>query len=203
MTAAVPTGTTVYFTLASNQHEVLPLQLTNFSAVAEPVTKSVGLSWTAMDETDLASFRVMRSADGANWQPIGQVAALGNTVGSNNYLYTDLSPLNGNNDYRLMMVNLDGSSSWSSIVSVGFQPTSSSIILFPNPSSNQVVIQYPGQWLSASTIRLYSATGEALPLQITSGTGIATLSLTGLAQGVYFLQVKTPTGWQTLRLLRN
>jgi hypothetical protein len=109
----------------------------------------------------------------------------------------------GNNDYRLQMVNRDGSISWSSIVSAGFQPASSSITLFPNPASNQVIIQYPGQWLSASTVRLYSAIGEALPLQITGGTGVATLSITGLAQGVYFLQVKTPSGWQTLRLLRD
>jgi hypothetical protein len=201
--AAVSTGTTVYFTLASNQFQVLPLQLTNFAAVAEPLTKSVGLSWTATDQTGLASFRVMRSSDGANWQQIGQVAASGNAVGPDNYLFIDPSPLNGNNAYRLQMVNQDGGISWSSIVEVGFQPASSSITLFPNPTSDQVVIQYPGQWLSASTIRLYSAIGETLPLHITAGTGIATLSLTGLAQGVYFLQVKTPSGWQTLRLLRK
>ena len=203
MAAAVSTGTTVYFTLASNQHMVLPLQLTNFAAVAEPLTKSVALSWTATDETGLASFRVMRSPDGTNWQQIGQVAASENDVDPDNYLFTDPSPLTGNNDYRLEMVSRDGGISWSSIVEVGFQPVSSSITLFPNPASSQVVVQYPGQWLSASTIRLYSAIGEALPLQITAGTGIATLSLTGLAQGVYFLQVETPSGWQTLRLLRN
>ena len=203
MAAAVSTGTTVYFTLASNQFHVLPLQLTNFAAVAEPLTKSVGLSWTATDETDLAWFRIMRSSDGTNWQQIGQVAASENAVGPDNYTFTDPSPLNGGNDYRLQMVNRDGSVSWSSVVEVEFQPASSSITLFPNPASNQVVIQYPGQWLSASTIRLYSAIGEAIPLQITDGTGIATLSLTGLAQGVYFLQIKTPSGWQTLRLLRN
>jgi len=201
--AAVPTGTTVYFTLASNQLEVLPLQLTNFTAVAAPSTKSVQLTWTATDESDLSYFQVMRSSDGTNGQPIGQVAASGNAIGSNNYLFTDPSPHNGNNDYRLMMVNRDGSVSWSPIVSVGFQPASSSVTLFPNPASNQVVIQYPGQRLSASTVRLYSAIGETLPLQITAGTGIATLSLTGLVPGVYFLQIKTPSGWQTIRLLRN
>lgn len=203
MAAAVSTGTTVYFTLASNQLEVLPLQLTNFTAVADPLTKSVGLSWITTDETGLDYFRVMRSSEGTNWQQIGQVAASENAVGPDNYTFTDPSPLSGNNDYRLQMVNRDGGASWSSVVEVEFQPASSSITLFPNPASNQVVIQYPGQWLSASTIRLYSAIGEALPLQITDGTGTATLSLTGLAQGVYFLQVKTSSGWQTLRLLRN
>jgi hypothetical protein len=203
MAPAVPAGTTIHFTLASNQFFVLPLQLTNFIAKSELANKSVGLTWTAADETGLSYFQVMRSADGTNWQSIGQVDASGNTTGPDNYQFIDASPLSGTNDYRLQMVNQDGSSSWSSIVSVGFQPTSSSIILFPNPSSNQVVIQYPGQWLSASTVRLYSAIGEALPLPITGGTGTATLTLTGLAQGVYFLQVKTPLGWQTLRLLRN
>ena len=201
--AAVSTGTTVYFTLASNQFHVLPLQLTNFTAIAVPAAKSVQLTWTAADETSLNYFRVMRSSDGTNWQQIGQVAASENAMGPDNYTFTDPSPLSGINDYRLQMVNRDGSASWSSIVEVEFQPASSSITLFPNPASNQVVIQYPGQWLSASTIRLYSAIGETMPLQITDGTGIATLSLTGLAQGVYFLQVKTPSGWQTLRLLRN
>jgi len=201
--AAVSAGTTIYFTLASNQFFVLPLQLTNFTAVAMPSAKSVQLTWTATDETGLASFRVMRSSDGTNGQQIGQVAASENAVGPDNYLFTDPSPLSGNNDYRLQLVNRDGSVSWSSVVEVEFQPASSSITLFPNPASNQVIIQYPGQSLSASTIRLYSAIGDALPLQITDGTGIATLSLTGLAQGVYFLQVKTPSGWQTLRLLRN
>ena len=205
---AVPTGTTVYFTLASNQYFVLPLQLTDFSAVAVAggAAKAVQLSWTATDETGAAYFQVMRSPDGTNWQPIGQVDIPGSTAngtaGPDIYHFTDSLPLSGLNYYRLRIVGLDGNSSWSQVLVIG-NGTSSSISIFPNPATDQVFIQCPGQPLTASNIRLYSVTGETLPVRMTAGTGTATLQLTGLTPGVYFLQVRTPSGWQAFRLLRN
>ncbi|MDR3713844.1 MAG: T9SS type A sorting domain-containing protein [Puia sp.] len=199
---AVSTGTTVYFTLASNQYFVLPVQVTNFAATT--AAKSVQLSWTASDETGVAHFQVLRSSDNANWQQIGLVSGAGNATDPVNYHFTDTLPLTGSNYYRLGILTPDGNSSWSKVIEAGFQqPASSSVTLFPNPAKDQVFIQYPGQVLSASNIRLYSIAGEILPVRVNGGTGMATIQLTGLAPGVYLLQVKTEDGWQVFRLLRN
>jgi len=203
MAAAVSTGTTVYFTLAANQYDVLPLQLTDFTALAAP--KSVQLTWSATDETGAAYYQVMRSSNGTNWQMIGQVDITENATGSDTWHFTDSLPLSGANYYRLQMVDHDGSSSWSTIVEVGYHPAAAaaSVSIFPNPATDKILIQCSGQLLATSTIRLYSAIGEALPVNLIPGMGTAILSLTGLPPGVYFLQVRTPSGWQVLRLLKN
>jgi hypothetical protein len=59
------------------------------------------------------------------------------------------------------------------------------------------------QELTAAGMRLATITGEVLPVNVQGGVGIATLSLRGLAPGVYILQVKTATGWQVCRVIKN
>jgi hypothetical protein len=199
MAPAVAGGTTVYFTLASNQFEVLPLALTNFTAMA--TGRSVQLNWTASGEMAGDYFQVMHSGDGTAWDSIGRVGFL---QGASSYSFVDGSPLAGANYYRLQFVGSGGNSTWSSVQEVLFDAAgTSSIRLFPNPATDQVFVSSPGLLLDGTALRLYSVSGEVLPINVTGGLGSATIDLVGLAAGVYFLRVKTAAGWQVLRLLRH
>ncbi|HLX66221.1 MAG TPA: T9SS type A sorting domain-containing protein [Puia sp.] len=195
-------GTTVYFTLAATSFAVLPLDVTSFAAAtAGPF---VGLNWTATGQTDGDHFKVERSPDGANWQQIGSVLTQPGSMGSTPYQFVDSLPLNGANFYRLAWVEADGSEGWSKIREVSFAGTGSSIVhVYPNPAADEIYVQYPGQRLTAGGIRLFSVTGQEVFVSVQGGLGVATVSLKGLAPGVYFLQVKTATGWQVQRLLKN
>jgi len=60
-----------------------------------------------------ATFEVMRSADGINFNKIGAVSG---TQGITSYQLTDNFILSGNNYYRLRMLDIDGSTTYSTIV---------------------------------------------------------------------------------------
>ena len=193
-------GTTVYFTVASNQYLVLPLDLTAFTAVASG--RSAALSWTVAEASGGPGFfRVERSADGSSWDSIGRVdlSAL-----VSQYRFSDGSPLDGVNYYRLGIVDAAGTSTWSPVRQVVFETAAVPVVrVFPNPAAGLVFVTAPGIFLDGSVMQLYSVAGEQLPLYVTGGVGQATIDLSGLAPGVYFLRVKTPAGWQVMRLLRH
>lgn len=202
MAPATPGGTTAYFTLASNQYFVLPLGLTDFTAAA--TGKAVQLNWTASDETAGGYFRVMRSKDGSTWDSIGQVGSLPVGTGALGYSFSDDAPFDGTNYYRLELIDAGGNDSWSPVREVVFRQTGvPSVKLFPNPAHDQVFVSSPGLVLDATGIQLYSVSGDILPIHVLGGMGLATVDLAGVATGVYFLRVKTASGWQVLRLLRD
>lgn len=202
MAPAVAGGTTVYFTLASNQYFVLPLGITNFTAMA--AGRSVQLNWTASGETDGDYFRVMHSTDGNTWDSMGRVNFVQGSADPDNYSFVDGSPSDGTNYYRLQLVGAGGASTWSPVKEVVFGAGGMSAVrLFPNPATEQVLVSSPGLLLDGTTVQLYSVAGAILPIHVTGGVGSATVDLAALAAGVYFLRVKTTTGWQVLRLLRQ
>jgi hypothetical protein len=192
-------GTTVYFTVASNQYYVLPLELQNFTATVSG--KSAALDWTMANTTGAGFFRVERSADGSSWDSIGRVDL---SAFVSDYRFSDGSPLGGVDYYRLAIVDAAGNSTWSPVRQVVFETVGASVVrVYPNPAAGQVFVAVPGLFLDGSVMQLYSVTGEQLPLYVTSGVGQATIDLAGLAAGVYFLRVKTSAGWQVVRLLRH
>jgi hypothetical protein len=196
---ATPGGTTVYFTLASNHFEVLPLVFTTFTAIA--AGRAVQLNWTAPDEPGEGYFQIMHSADGNTWDTIGRVDA---ATGVTDHSFNDGLPYNGVNYYRLQLVRSTGNSTWSPVREVVFPGgLSSSIQVFPNPATDQVYIMAPGLNLDGSVIQLYALSGVALPVRVTGGTGLATMQFTGLPAGLYLLRVKTSGGWQIFRIVRH
>lgn len=201
MAAAAPGGTTVYFTLAAKDFDVLPLEVTGFTAVA--AGGSAKLDWSAAAQSGGERFLVERSADGAQWQQIGVVAAQVLPVGSADYQFEDSLPLRGANYYRLEQLGENGGAVWSPIREVVFGGGVTGVHVYPNPATDEVYVAYSGQGIAASDIRLMTVTGQALPVQVQGGRGAATVSLRGLAAGVYLLQVKTASGSEVCRVLKN
>ena len=71
-------------------------------------------------ETYSDFFQVQRSADAKNLQDLGVVNAQGESNELAKYNYTDNTPLNGRNLYRLEMVDKDGSFAYSRINELAF-----------------------------------------------------------------------------------
>jgi len=93
------------------------------------------LNWSTLQESNTDAFIIERSADGVKFSPIGTVKAQGNSSQSTAYTFTDASPAQqGYNYYRLQQTDLDGKSSYSSIVAIGFGSKSAvSVQTSPNP----------------------------------------------------------------------
>ena len=91
-------------------------------------------NWTTTNELKAKSFNVQRSVDGGDFTTIGNVLAKGS--GENNYQFTDYSPAEGNNYYRLQIVDKDGSISYSNIISIQLSISNYQLSIFPNPAKN-------------------------------------------------------------------
>jgi len=110
----------------------LPVELTSFTGRSTPF--GIALKWTTASEKNSNYFEVQRMTD-EGYQSLGQLAAKGYSHEQVDYSFTDETPLNGENYYRLKQVDLDGTFTYSHVILVRNEVTSSGlhIQLYPNP----------------------------------------------------------------------
>jgi len=178
------------FALASTDiFNPLPLTLTDLKARSLP-SGAVGLSWKTMDEVNVDHFIIQRSADGTTWQDAGSVNAQGSSSLENSYSFTDLAPFPVTDHYRLQMVTNDGNLSYSSIVVIDLAGNNSSLIIFPNPATDQVTIRYSGI-SGVTTLKLLNMEGKILLQKKLGsfGAGSVLVPVSMYPPGNYLVQV--------------
>jgi hypothetical protein len=84
----------------------MPVGLTFFAI--KKVSKSTIIEWLTSYEKSSSHFLIQRSQDGSSFETIGQVNSVGDSEITNSYSYIDNQPKKGNNYYRLVQVDLDG-----------------------------------------------------------------------------------------------
>ncbi|WP_343633098.1 T9SS type A sorting domain-containing protein [Fluviicola sp.] len=115
----------------------LPVGLTNFR-VENSETVSLIL-WETESEENSDYFIVERSQGGSDFTAIGMADAKGNSDHRQFYQFTDTDPLPETSYYRLKMVDLNGSSRYSSVISSKRSGYSIQIVPNPNDGSFQVI----------------------------------------------------------------
>jgi hypothetical protein len=163
--------------------------LLRFNAVAVN-NKMALLTWRTSTGGDTREFIIQRSTPNSAWLTLDSVAVKSKDSGTARYRYVDPSPQRGINDYRLMLINDNGSSSLSSVQQVRIKGPRN-LALFPNPArSNLLLIADPG---ITGVISLYTESGQLVRQQYMSGTEL-NLPLTNLPAGVYHLVIKESDG---------
>lgn len=99
------------------------------------VNKNVNLNWQVYAEADIKTYAVQKSTDGIHFVTISQLDATGST----GYTYSDDQPINGNNYYRLLITNEDGSINYSNVDLVNVSTTSTIVNFYPNPIVNHTL----------------------------------------------------------------
>lgn len=113
----------------------LPIHLLSFTGAAVPGKCTAQLQWATGEEKNFDHFNVQSGSDGETFVTAGDVKSKGNATGST-YNYTVDQP-SGKTYYRLQMVDLDGTTSFSNILSVATQcdaNTASVWSVYPNPA---------------------------------------------------------------------
>src|ERR1700761_4147905 len=105
---------------------------------AGQVTNNAGnLTWVMENETNSKWFVIERSGDDGQYDSIGVVTGLNNNS-MTTYTYSDNNMLNGNNYYRLRLVDMDNVVRYSKIVSLynneQTTTTAAKMNIFPNPA---------------------------------------------------------------------
>ncbi len=168
----------------------LPVEMTYFKGDCDE-NKQNRLEWATSSETDVSHFSVESSNDGENWQALGEVEPRGNSEGGAVYSFTDTrSSLS--RYYRLVVVDLDGTTDLSDKIFVGclqedgFGITS----IFPNPSEGIFTIAYEAQDRSPITYRLTDVLGRVIFQEViipNPGVNSKTVDFSNLSAAYYFV----------------
>lgn len=121
---------------------ILPINLLSFTG--EQVDKKHLLKWITAQEQDAAYFDVERSADARQFTSIGRVTAAGNSSTEKRYSLTDAAPMEGNNYYRLKLVDADGTFKYSNIILLKILGNKATISVFPNPTTKTLNVLLGG-----------------------------------------------------------
>jgi hypothetical protein len=125
-----PAGTTLKgIANAPTSTTPLAIKLSNFAAKNQGNTNLI--TWNLATENKGDYVILDRSNDGKTFTTLTKVNANGSTP---NYQFTDLNPTEGVNYYRLCLVSVDGSKTYSNVVSVNNAGiVNNAITIFPNP----------------------------------------------------------------------
>jgi len=122
------------------------------------VGKTVVLDWATIFEEDIASIEVHRSNDFFHYDHLGTVTPEGQSSSLTNYQFTDQSPMQGTNIYRIKITTTDGAYSYSNLLSISY-PKALDYNVFPNPTNYKV------------TFSIKEAISEKIELQLFDGLG--------------------------------
>jgi len=183
------TSTPVAFCVASP----LPVTLVSFSAEAEAGTAQ--LKWATTEETNADRFDIERSLNTKNWSSIGEKAAAGESKVLLNYSFTDITPLNGINYYRLKMIDRvtngkEATFAYSSIKSVKFEIMTKLLTIYPNPVSDILYLK-DVDFKNVKEVNMMNINGVSVYKSTSATAGIR---VGFLSNGIYLMKVTKTDG---------
>ncbi len=167
----------------------------------------VMVSW--MMEELLASnhlFTVEYSADGVDFEPLGEMntpqAFLGNM---NYYEFMHLAPKRGRNFYRIQVHSQYGDTFYSEIGEAILHNDSEIALLYPNPTTDQVALELFEAFGQEVQVEIFNANGARLHSQtIAEDTLRADFDLSGYPAGVYFFNLRySKAGLKVLKIVKH
>jgi len=143
---------------------VIPIELTSFTASILQNEKAVQLNWTTATETNNSGFEIQKCPSlipsrregtlqtplWGDWGAIGFVPGFGTTTEPKSYSFIDKNVLTGTYKYRLKQIDFDGTFEYSNEIEVDVDFTPNEFVLYqnyPNPFNPSTTIKFaiPGQ----------------------------------------------------------
>jgi hypothetical protein len=184
-------GTAVVDNVTLTMGGALQVNLLNFNG-KNVNEKQALLNWTTTGESQNDHFEIERSTKNTDFKTIGIVRGNGTTSKTNSYTFTDNSPWNGVNFYRLKQVDINGKCTYSPIITVNFNLRKLGI--FPNPARDKIYIHNNEKFSYGENVKIQMMdfSGKVVYQQIfkTKGVNIITLKVPQrIANGMYILTV--------------
>jgi len=173
---------------------ILPVNFVSFSAHRS--NGSIQLVWNTANEMNNSHFEIERSANGSDWETIGNVAA--GTSSSDNYTYTDETAPAAETQYRIRQVDIDGNYGYSKVALVGGNATAAAQATII-ASGKTVSIFSSNASGSRLIVRVITIGGQVLQQQAFEATGRIDLSVPAAITGVYVVQVTDGMQWSVVK----
>ncbi len=169
------------FTLASTTLlNPLPISISRFDALRNKQT--VSLKWTTENEINFSHFEIERADSDNHFSSLGDVEAH-NELSTQHYSFEDNQPSKGVNLYRLKLVDRDGKTMYSKVISVAFNGKSM-ITIYPNPATVYILIDGMQQGIS---IEINDASGKLVKRMLSNASN--RYSVKDLRTGMYFIKI--------------
>jgi hypothetical protein len=199
---------------------LIPLPLTLVGFTGQTTDEGNLLHWETGSEENTAYFEMERKGPGSSapgagntgstgFQPLAKIPAAGNSDHSIDYNYTDGSAhdLQGALSYRLRMVDLDGKSTFSKIVTLQSIVSGLSLRILPNPSYLSLSLTISTPHPGPAVIAVTDISGRSIwqqPVVLQKGDNYPDMHLmAALPKGIYFISVTTDVQKSTVKLIRE
>ena len=183
-----PIGLRRPFTMAAEFP--LPVKLLSFDATKEGAV--INLNWATTEETNSDRFDVQRSSNGKEWNTITTITAKGESKQQVEYVAVDNDPINGNNFYRLHMIDKDGTGAYSRIRTVKFEGVVT--YMYPNPVSEELTIK-AADWSKITKVEIVGSNGKVVYHSF--GKPSPNVKVKNLLNGVYLVRLTNTNGSET------
>jgi hypothetical protein len=185
----------------------LPVTLTTFTG--RRVDGTSELHWNTSSELNNSHFIVERSKDAKSFHALSpkiqSKAPGGNSSVNLDYAYTDASPFEGHNYYRLQQVDIDGHVSYSSTVDVYFG-NETLVSLYPNPVNSELNVDINTPKETNAIVRILDATGRTVrtvEMLLQVGSNSSKVDMHDLSDGIYLISVTNSKGLNYTQVIRK
>jgi Secretion system C-terminal sorting domain len=185
----------------------LPLKLLSFNVIHKD--GNANLVWKSIDEIGFSHFEVERSTDARNFSPLSQINSRGAGRATEDYNYNDdiKAVTSSVVYYRLKMVDLDGSYTYSQVVVLKRGFGSSKLNISPNPASSNATMRFRIERSASADIIIADLSGKIVSqrkINLQSGeNNISLPELAKLTNGVYSIKLVTEGEVITDRIVVN
>ena len=177
------------------QEELVPVQLTSFTGIESQ--GNIMLSWQTSTETNNYGFDIER-----NNSKIGFISGSGNSNSIKKYSYIDKNFPTGNLDYRLKIINTDGSFTYSNLVSLNVVFKNELEQNYPNPFSSESNIEFTTNSSGFVRLVVYNILGQKIKIllnkYLSSGRYSIKINSANFPSGLYLYELRI-NGFESIK----
>lgn len=161
----------------------LPVTLKDFK-VSKSSSNQINILWTGLAETNFSHYEIeCRLNSDLKWDLLTSVSRKNENAIENNYQYNYAEYRNGILYYRIKMIDIDGSYTYSEVKNIKIDDHSS-IKIYPNPAKDILKVSTT----EPSVIKLYAMDGHLIR-SIFSIVNSQSVDLTNLTAGTYIIEI--------------
>ncbi|HQW84972.1 MAG TPA: carboxylesterase family protein [Ferruginibacter sp.] len=171
---------------------VVPITLTNF--YGKLINDTVNLYWNTALELNVKNIIVEKSSDAVNFNQQFTTSPKGINGTGAAYSTIDVNPYSGINYYRLKIVDLDGTYSYSDVIRIN-TPVKDMLLItqtYPNPVHDFINIELQSGKNQQIAISVFDFTGKQIltkTIQLKKGINITNIPMQQVATGIFMVQV--------------
>ncbi|HNG71116.1 MAG TPA: T9SS type A sorting domain-containing protein [Chitinophagales bacterium] len=203
----VDTFSTFYVHPIIYAYEVLPVELVSFTG--QNIGERNKLEWVTSTEINTNKFVVEKSINGTTWFYLGEVPAAGNSNATLNYQLFDETPVEGNNYYRLKIIDNDDSYKYSNVISINIQHNTQSnnvVAVYPNPVNEELNVLILSTEDRQINMNVYDILGQLISIQrvdISKGLNTVKLNTMSLSSATYILNFMLFDNVYNYKIVKN